>query len=87
MAFFAASCDDVETNRKFAEHLGLDFPILSDPDRRVATAYGVVTPDRKYPARWTFYISAEGTIKAIDRDVDPTTAGAELAKKLAELGM
>ncbi len=86
MAFFAASCDDVETNRKFAEHLGLDFPILSDPDHEVATAYGVVTPERQYPHRWTFYIGSDGVIKAIDRQVDPTTAGRELAKKLVELG-
>src|SRR5262252_8196788 len=27
-AYFTASCDDVETNKKFAESLGLDYPIL-----------------------------------------------------------
>jgi len=86
VAFFAASCDDVDTNRKFAEHLGLDFPILSDPDHKVATAYGVVTPERKYPHRWTFYIGSDGVIKAIDRQVDPTTAGRELAATLDKLG-
>ena len=31
-AYFTASVDDAETNNKFAESLGLDYPILSDPE-------------------------------------------------------
>ena len=33
VAYFTASTDPVETNKKFAESLGVDYPILSDPDR------------------------------------------------------
>ncbi len=87
VAYFAASCDDLETNTKFAQSLDLDYPILSDPDQRVATAYGVVTSERKFPFRWTFYIGADGTILAIDTQVQPATAGAAVAAKLAELGI
>ena len=42
VAYFAASVDDAETNKKFAESLELDYPILSDPDKKVAEAYGVL---------------------------------------------
>ena len=45
VAYFAASVDDAETNKKFAESLELDFPVLSDPDKSTAKAYGVVTAD------------------------------------------
>jgi len=87
VAFFAASCDDVETNTRFARSLELTYPILSDPTREVATAYGVVTPERKFPFRWTFYIGKDGKILAIDTQVQPATAGEAVAEKLASLGI
>jgi peroxiredoxin Q/BCP len=87
VAFFAASCDDVETNTKFAESLELDYPILSDPDHTAAKAYGVVTPERQWPFRWTFYIGKDGTILAIDKEVKVGSAGADVAAKLAALGV
>ena len=42
VAYFTASCDDAETNARFAKSLELDYPILSDPGKDVAKAYGVV---------------------------------------------
>ena len=33
--------------KKYAEALKLDYPILSDAGKKVATAYGVVTKDRR----------------------------------------
>ena len=87
MAFFAASVDTPEENKKFAEHLGLDYPLLSDPGKEVARAYGVVGGDREYAARWTFYISPEGKILYVDRKVSPSTAGAAVAERLQALGV
>jgi peroxiredoxin Q/BCP len=87
VAYFAASCDELETNTKFAESLDLDYPILSDPSHEVATAYGVVTPERQWPFRWTFYIGSDGKILAIDKQVKPASAGADVATKLASLGV
>ena len=37
--------------------------------------------------RWTFYIGKDGRILFIDKQVKPDTAGADVAKKLAELGI
>ncbi len=87
MAYFAASVDAPDTNRKFAESLGLDYPILSDPGKEVARAYGVVAGDRTTASRWTFYIGKDGRILSIDQKVSPASAGADVAAKLAELGI
>jgi len=77
------SIDDAETNRKFAESLHLDYPILSDPGKETARAYGVLQGG--YAARHTFYIGVDGRILHIDRDVKPSTAGDDVVKRLEEL--
>jgi peroxiredoxin Q/BCP len=53
----------------------------------VARAYGVISGDRSTASRWTFYIGKDGKILAIDKDVKVDTAGADIAAKLAELGV
>src|SRR3954468_6327690 len=55
VAYFGASVDSPATNRRFAESMGVDFPILSDPAKSVARAYGVLGASG-FAARWTFYI-------------------------------
>jgi len=85
IALFAASCDSAETNRRFAKALGLDYPVLSDPDKGVATAYGVVHEGRAYPERWTFIINIDGTILDVMREVDTGSHGTQLAARLEEL--
>jgi peroxiredoxin Q/BCP len=87
VAYFTASCDDAETNKKFAESLKLDYPILSDPGKATAKAYGVVHEGREVPERWTFYIDKEGVVKFIDKKVTPKTHGEDVVKKLEELGV
>lgn len=81
VAYFGASVDDPETNRRFAAYIRIDFPILSDPDKRVARAYGVMTT-AGFPARWTFYIGTDGRILAIDKHVRTSTHGADIAAAL-----
>ena len=85
-----ASVDDAETNRKFAEANHADYPILSDPDKKTAFAYGVITPDRppdrQFASRWTFYIGPDGRILDIDKKVSVRTAGEDVVKKLEALG-
>ncbi len=87
VAYFTASCDDSEMNKKFAESLNLDFPILSDPTRATAQAYGVVTGEKKNASRWTFYIGKDGKILFIDDKVKAANHGADIAAKLKELGV
>ena len=87
VAFFTASTDTPETNKKFAESLSCDYPILSDPEKSVAQAYGVVHEGRPVPERWTFYIDKAGIIRAIDKKVNTAHAAADAAKRLEELGI
>jgi peroxiredoxin Q/BCP len=82
-----ASVDDPKKNKEFAESLAVDFPILSDPGKKVAKAWGVLMPVVGLPKRWTFYVGADGRILHVDKDVKPNTAGDDIAKKLAELGV
>jgi peroxiredoxin Q/BCP len=60
---------------------------LSDPEKNVAKAYGVVTPERELPFRWTYYIGADGKILYIDKEVKPPTAGADVVARLTALGV
>lgn len=87
MAYFAASVDPPETNKAFAQSLAVDYPILSDPSKQVAEAYGVVNVDQPFASRWTFYIDAQGRIAYVDKHVSPATHGQAVAAKLAELGV
>lgn len=87
MAYFTASCDPVEKNTRFAQSLELDYPILSDPEKNVARAYGVVTDERKNPFRWTFYIDVDGRIMLVDKKIHTKTAGADVAATLKKLGV
>ena len=87
VAYFAISVDPPETNKAFARSLGVDYPLLSDPTKRVAHAYGVVDPDQPFASRWTFYIGIDGRILYIDKQVNPATHGKAVAAKLAELGI
>jgi thioredoxin-dependent peroxiredoxin len=87
VAYFTASNDPAADNKRFAESLGADYPILSDPDSSVAKAYGVLNANGKAAQRWTFYIGADGKILAIDKSVKTETHGADVAGKLGELGV
>ena len=87
VAYFAASVDDADTNRRFAESLEADYPILADPDKKAAAAYGVLTPERGLANRWTFYVGTDGKILFVDRKVNVRTAGQDIATKLGELGV
>jgi peroxiredoxin Q/BCP len=77
----------VETNTKFAESLELDYPILSDPERATAEAYGLIKEGKKFPARWTIYIGKDGKVLHIDKAVKAANHGADIAAKLEELGV
>jgi peroxiredoxin Q/BCP len=84
VAYFMASVDTPEKNADFAKQEQANFPMLSDPQKTVATAYGVLSA-RGVANRWTFYIGPDGKILAIDKAINTQTAGADLAAKLAEL--
>jgi peroxiredoxin Q/BCP len=85
VAYFTASVDEAEQNKKFAEELKLDYPILSDPSKESAKAFGVLN-ERGMANRWTIYIDKNGKIAHIDQKVSTDTHGKDIAAKLKELG-
>lgn len=85
IAFFAASVDPADVNKKFAESLGAKYPILSDPDKNVAKAFGVISP-RGFANRWTFYVDKDGIVRHIDKKVNVQSHGKDVAAKAKDLG-
>ena len=86
VAFFEASVLSEEWNRDLAEMLDLPHPVLSDPGRQVAAAYGVLAGSRPAAARWTFYIGLDGRILYIDKNVTADGHGEEVPARLKLLG-
>ena len=96
VAYYMASVDALEENIKFAkattvklgdrvvEKKEADFPMLSDPTKETAKAYGVLN-ERGTASRWTFYIDRNGRIAAIDKMVRPDTSAEDMIAKLGEL--
>ena len=80
------SLDDVDKNKAFAESLKAEaITLLSDEKADVAKAYGV-KGSLFFAKRWTFYIDEDGLIRHIDKQVNTSSAGQDIARKLAELG-
>jgi peroxiredoxin Q/BCP len=83
VAYFMASVDPVEANKGFAEQEKADFPLLSDPSKQTAKAYGVLNQGGM-ARRWTVYIGKDGKILGIDKEVKPATSAEDMVAKLTE---
>ena len=81
------SVDSVENNQRLAELLDLPFPVLSDPDKLAAQAYGVLIGRSRATRRWTIYIGTDGRVLYIDREVVADGHGEEVPARLIALGM
>ena len=86
VAYFMASTDAADRNKEFAISMQADFPLLSDPEKKVSAAYGVLGASGR-ATRWTFYIAPDGKIAFIDKEVGKrvATAGQDVVAKLGEL--
>jgi peroxiredoxin Q/BCP len=79
---YGISPDDVESHQKFAAKYKLPFPLLSDPDHKVAEQFGVWVEKNMYGkksmgiARTTFVIGEDGRVAEAITKVD-TEAHAE----------
>lgn len=88
VAYFMASVDSVDGekgNKAFAASEKADFPLLGDPTKETAAAYGVLHPEGGYAQRWTFYIGKDGKVLAIDRAVKVATSAEDMLARLDEL--
>ncbi len=72
------------TNKRFAQNIGVHFPLLSDTRKTVSRQYGVLSFFR-VATRTTFVVDKQGVIRYIDRGsaaADPS--GAQQACELLE---
>jgi peroxiredoxin Q/BCP len=84
VSYFMASVDELADNQGFAAEQKADFPLLSDPTKATAKAYGVLSFGG-WAKRHTFYIGADGRILDIDTDVKPATSAEDMAARLGAL--
>jgi len=98
--YFMISVDPIEKNTQFAKATSVtlgqganaqvvdkkeaDFPLLSDPTKETAKAYGVLN-DRGVANRWTFYIDKNGKISYIEKMVKPETSAEDMLTEIAAL--
>jgi peroxiredoxin Q/BCP len=61
---FGISTDDLETNKKFAESLKLEFALLSDQGGEASKAFGVLN-ERNMSNRTTFVIDKQGVVQEV----------------------
>ena len=86
---FGVSPDSTASHEKFKAKYDLPFPLISDPDKALATAYGVYREKKNYGrtylgiVRSTFVIGADGTLETI---YDNVKAKGHVARLMRELG-
>lgn len=88
---FGISPDSLESHGQFRDKFSLNFPLLSDPDHKVAEKYGAWREKNMYGKksmgiqRSTFVIDREGKIAKVWRSVKVDGHDQQVLKALAEL--
>ena len=79
------SLDSIQSHDRFAKKYGLPFPLISDKDKRIATAYGVLRDIGLSTNRITFIIDKNGKVAKIFPKVDVSKHTEEVVAALKEL--
>jgi peroxiredoxin Q/BCP len=88
---YGVSLDDVPSHVKFRDKYKLNFPLLADPDHKVAEKFGAWREKNMYGkksmgiVRSTFLIGADGVIKRVWRSVKVDGHDAAVIAALEEL--
>jgi thioredoxin-dependent peroxiredoxin len=81
---FGVSADDQASHAEFAKEYSIPFPLIADPDKHWAAAFGVGT-FLGMTARVTFLLGPDGTVVARYPDVDPGVHATELLADVRRL--
>lgn len=76
-AVIGVSTDSLESHRQFAADQGIPYPLLADPEGRIAASFGVST-EGGAAERVTFLIDQEGKIARVWPDVSIEGHAAEV---------
>ncbi len=79
------SVDSAQSHAAFIQKYNLPFPLLLDPDRKIATAYGAANgiPILGLNRRITFVIDENGRIVKVYPQVDPAANAGQILKAYA----
>ncbi len=75
------SADTSDSHKAFAAHYKLPFLLVSDPDGKIGSAYGV--PFSGYHQRQTIEVGADGNVAKVYRKVDVTVHAAQVLDDLS----
>jgi peroxiredoxin Q/BCP len=84
VVLLGCSIDSADSHRGFIQKYRLPFPLLADPDKKIAKAYGVENgiPILGLDRRVTYVIDEDGKIIKIYPDVDPSAHAVEIIQDL-----
>ena len=91
VAVFGISTDDAKAHTKFATKYQLPFPLLTDADGQVSTAYDsyglkkFMGKEYMGISRNTFIVGSDGKIEKIYKKVKPENHASEILTDLADL--
>ncbi|MFH1501768.1 MAG: peroxiredoxin [Candidatus Eisenbacteria bacterium] len=84
-AVVGVSTQSVDSHKRFAANNELPFPLLSDAEKKVSTAYGVLKGNGKTAERATFLIDKKGKIRRVWPKVSITGHTDEIVSAIDEL--
>jgi peroxiredoxin Q/BCP len=91
VTLYGVSLDDMASHQAFASKFSLSFPLLSDPEHKLADFFGVYG-EREWKgkkflglSRDTFLIDPQGKVVRAWRGVDPTTTTSETYEAVRQL--
>jgi len=84
LTVLGCSVDSSDAHRKFIKQYNLPFPLLLDPDKKIATTYGVANgiPILGLDKRVTYVIDENGRILKVYPKVDPSIHAKEILAAL-----
>jgi peroxiredoxin Q/BCP len=76
--------DSADAHRAFSKKYGLPFPLLLDPDKKIATEYSVANGIAKYglDGRVTYVVGGDGQILKVYPKVHPAPDASEIISQL-----
>lgn len=86
VTLLGASCDKTKYLTPYAQEIRLSIPILADPTRTTAIAWGVVHEGREIPQRWAYFVGRDGRIAAVLSELEAATAGERIRAETKRLG-
>lgn len=71
---FGVNPAGVDSHKSYVDKMRFNFPLLSDPDRRIAAAYHALKDDGRGIQRTVYVVGRDGRIRFAQRGAPPVDA-------------